>query len=88
MSVKQKKIVLAVLLIFAVNFLIIALAQSAKAESYKRGSSGDTVKEIQNRLKSWGYYEGGGTTYRFYDRRSYRNRRDSRSKARKNPYLR
>ncbi len=58
MSVKQKKIVLAVLLIFAVNFLIIALAQSAKAESYKRGSSGDTVKEIQNRLKSWGYYEG------------------------------
>lgn len=58
MSVKQKKIVLAVLIIFAVNIFIIALAQSASAASYKQGSSGATVKEIQTRLKSWGYYEG------------------------------
>lgn len=58
MSVKQKKLVLAVLLVFAVNILIIALAQSARADSYKRGSSGTTVKEIQTRLKSWGYYDG------------------------------
>ena len=58
MSVKQKKIILAAALIFAVNILIIALAQSAEASVYKRGSSGATVTQIQTRLKSWGYYSG------------------------------
>ncbi len=58
MSVKRKKLVLAVALIFAVNILIIALAQSADAAVYKRGSSGATVTQIQTRLKSWGYYTG------------------------------
>ncbi len=58
MSVKQKKIILAVALIFAVNILIIALAQSVEASLYKRGSSGATVTQIQTRLKSWGYYSG------------------------------
>ena len=58
MSVKQKKIILAAALIFAVNILIIALAQSAEASLYKRGSSGATVTQIQTRLKSWGYYSG------------------------------
>ena len=58
MSVKQKKIILAVALIFAVNILIIALAQSAEASLYKRGSSGATVTQIQTRLKGWGYYSG------------------------------
>lgn len=46
MSVKRKKIILAVALIVAVNLLIIALAQSADAALYKRGSSGATVTEI------------------------------------------
>lgn len=59
MSVKHKKIILAVALIFAVNIFIIALAQSAEAAVYKRGSSGATVTQIQTRLKSWGYYDGG-----------------------------
>ena len=54
MSVKRKKIILAIALIFAVNILIIALAQSADAALYKRGSTGATVREIQTRLKSWG----------------------------------
>ena len=58
MSVKHKKIILAVALIFAVNILIIALAKSADAALYKRGSSGATVTQIQTRLKSWGYYSG------------------------------
>ncbi len=58
LSIKQKKLILAVALIFAVNILIIALAQSADAALYKRGSSGATVTEIQTRLKSWGYYNG------------------------------
>ena len=58
MSIKKKKLILAVALIFAVNILIITLAQSADAALYKRGSSGATVTEIQTRLKSWGYYNG------------------------------
>ena len=58
MSIKHKKIILAVALIFAVNLLIIAIAQSADAALYKYGSTGATVKEIQSRLKSWGYYAG------------------------------
>lgn len=58
MSIKRKKIILALLMIAAVNILIIALAQSAHAASYKQGSSGATVREIQTRLKSWGYYDG------------------------------
>ena len=58
MSVKHKKIILAVAMLFAVNILIIALAQSADAALYKRGASGATVTQIQTRLKSWGYYSG------------------------------
>lgn len=58
LSVKHKKIILAVAMLFAVNILIIALAQSADAALYKRGSSSATVTQIQTRLKSWGYYSG------------------------------
>lgn len=58
LSVKHKKIILAVAMLFAVNILIIALAQSADAALYKRRSSGATVTQIQTRLKSWGYYSG------------------------------
>lgn len=58
MSIKRKKLILAIALIFAVNILIIAIAQSADAALYKRGSTGTTVTEIQKRLKSWGYYTG------------------------------
>ena len=58
MSTKRKKLILAIVLVFTVNILIIALAQSAGADSYKVGSQGSTVQEIQKRLKSWGYYTG------------------------------
>lgn len=44
--------------IFAVNIFIISMAQYASADLYKKGSSGATVKEIQTRLKNWGYYNG------------------------------
>ena len=58
MSSEKKKLVLALAIIFAVNIFIIALAQSASADLYKKGSSGPTVSEIQTRLKNWGYYSG------------------------------
>ena len=58
MSPERKKLVLALAVIFAVNIFIIALAQRASADLYKRGSSGAAVSEIQTRLKNWGYYFG------------------------------
>ena len=55
----KKKLCLALAVIFALNILVICLAQSAQAATYQRGSSGSTVKQIQTKLKSWGYYSGG-----------------------------
>ena len=58
MSTERKKLVLALVVIFTLNILIIALAQNASADLYKSGASGQTVREIQTRLKNWGYYTG------------------------------
>ena len=58
MSNKMKRRALAVAVIAALNALLIALAQTAHADLYKRGSSGQRVTEIQTRLKNWGYYDG------------------------------
>lgn len=58
MSSERKKQLMDILIVFAVNLLLLALASHAAADLYKRGSSGATVTEIQTRLKSWGYYDG------------------------------
>ena len=58
MSAERKKLILALAVVFAVNIFLIALAQHASADLYKRGSSGAVVREIQTRLKNWGYYSG------------------------------
>jgi len=53
---KRLKIPLAILLIlFAVLFYG---CEAIPAVSYKLGSSGEAVREIQQRLKDWGYYNG------------------------------
>ena len=54
----RKKLITALALIFTVNIFITAMAQYASADLYKRGSSGSVVREIQTRLKNWGYYSG------------------------------
>ena len=53
----RKKLILALAVIFTVNIVLIGLIQSADAVSYKRGSSGSVVSQIQTKLKSWGYYK-------------------------------
>lgn len=58
MSKERKKLILSLALLFAVNIFLIAMAQSAAAALYKKGSSGAVVTEIQTRLKNWGYYSG------------------------------
>ena len=55
---EKKKLVLALAVLFALNILVICLAQAAQAVTYQRGSTGDTVKQIQTKLRSWGYYSG------------------------------
>lgn len=56
--INRKKLIFALAAIFAVNILIITLVQSAGAITYDRGSTGETVKQIQTRLRDWGYYTG------------------------------
>ncbi len=58
MSRERKRLILAAAVVFTVNIFIIALAQSAAADLYKKGSTGEVVAEMQTRLKKWGYYFG------------------------------
>ena len=58
MTTKRKKLILALAVLFALNISIIALVQAARAETYERGDSGATVREIQTLLRDWGYYSG------------------------------
>ena len=37
----------------------IFVEEQAEAQLIRRGSTGATVREIQSRLKRWGYYTGG-----------------------------
>lgn len=58
MSKQRKRLCLALTIIFLFNVCLISFIQSAEAASYKRGSSGETVRQIQQKLKNWGYYSG------------------------------
>ena len=49
-----KRACIAIAVLFAVNIAVITLAQRADAASYKRGSTGSVVSEIQQKLKDWG----------------------------------
>ena len=53
-----KRVSLALVLIFAVNIMIITVAQDAWASAYRKGATGETVTQIQKKLKNWGYYSG------------------------------
>lgn len=55
MNRKKQKLVCILLLMLLITGL---LATVAFAASYQRGSSGATVKQIQTKLKNWGYYDG------------------------------
>ncbi len=47
-----------VALILAVASVVLVTLTSADAASYQRGSSGETVRQIQTKLRNWGYYTG------------------------------
>ena len=45
-------------LVLAMILMAGLFATAASATGYKKGSSGETVKKIQTKLKEWGYYDG------------------------------
>ena len=47
-----------VALILAVAMIIAVSLVQARAVTYSRGSSGELVRQIQTKLKNWGYYSG------------------------------
>ena len=58
MNLSKRKLLAALLVLFAVNIALILLVQSARAATYRQGSSGEQVRLIQEKLKRWGYYDG------------------------------
>ena len=58
MKAEKKKLIMTLSVIITLNIFLLALSQYASADLYKKGASGAAVREIQTRLKSWGYYDG------------------------------
>ncbi|MBQ8217963.1 MAG: spore cortex-lytic enzyme [Oscillospiraceae bacterium] len=58
MKAEKKKLIMTLSVIITLNIFLLALSQYASADLYKKGASGAAVREIQTRLKSWGYYNG------------------------------
>lgn len=54
----RRRLVLSLAVLFAVNIMVITFFQSAEAAVYRQGSTGDTVRTIQTKLKNWGYFSG------------------------------
>ena len=54
----RSRLIRALALIFALNILLITAAQSGAFAAYRRGSTGDAVTSIQEKLSQWGYYSG------------------------------
>ena len=46
------------LLLALLAVLLCSCSEALPAASYKMGASGDAVRQIQQRLKDWGYYKG------------------------------
>lgn len=55
----RKRLCMALAVVFLVNILIICFIQNAGAASYKKGSTGSVVSQIQTKLTAWGYYSAG-----------------------------
>ncbi len=58
MQKRSKRLCLVLAVLLSVSMALVALAPAVEAASYKKGSSGAVVTQIQTKLKSWGYYTG------------------------------
>ena len=58
MQKRSKRLCLALAVLLSVSMVLVALVPAVEAASYKKGSSGAVVTQIQTKPKSWGYYTG------------------------------
>lgn len=58
MHKRFRHLCLALAALIAAGTLLAALIPAAEAVTYKKGSSGAVVSQIQTKLKNWGYYSG------------------------------
>lgn len=58
MHKRFRHLCLALAALIAAGTLLAALIPAAEAVTYKKGSSGTVVSQIQTKLKNWGYYTG------------------------------
>lgn len=58
MHKRFRHLYLALAALIAAGTLLAALIPAAEATTYKKGSSGAVVSQIQTKLKNWGYYTG------------------------------
>lgn len=58
MQKRSKRLCLALAVLLSVSMVLVALVPAVEAASYKKGSSGAVVTQIQTKLKNWGYYTG------------------------------
>lgn len=58
MHKRFRRLCLALAALVAAGTLLAALIPPAEAVTYKKGSSGAVVSQIQTKLKNWGYYDG------------------------------
>lgn len=58
MQKRSKRLCLVLAVLLSVSMVLVVLAPAVEAASYKKGSSGAMVTQIQTKLKNWGYYTG------------------------------
>lgn len=58
MSKERRKLCMALAVVFIMNIVVIMLAAKASAATYKKGSVGSGVTELQQKLQNLGYYGG------------------------------
>ena len=58
MTLARKKLCASLAILFLLNIVVIVVAQRAEAVTYKQGSTGSVVTQIQTKLRNWGYYSG------------------------------
>lgn len=58
MTQERKRLCAALAVLFFVNIMFIGFAERAQAATYKQGSTGSVVTQIQQKLQNWGYYSG------------------------------
>ncbi len=58
MTASRRRLCAALAVLFLLNIAVIGFVQNAAAITYKQGSTGSVVTQIQQKLVNWGYFSG------------------------------